>query len=344
MRIRLDLRNALIYTLAILGVTAMHPVAQDGRDGFSGWYVGGNSGVSFGSFDVGGYTDTVSNASDIFVAGRGIIVVPAFTTDVAASHSGDLPDFHLTPCHYGTGTPLCIDEQQTYASQAKSVASFLGGLHVGYNKRSHDFLYGGELELGGSTFQASSQVIQLLPNTALTGAGQPTAMPAVATFTRTASSLWSSTLTVRIGGIWKSTLVYGLGGPILADMELKSRDTYFQTLSDGSNPCPCPPGTGDAAASVGTPTITVIGEKSENAIQFGWTAGAGIEHPIWKRWNLAGEYRHSQIGGDFPGTLSDGSVPDGLGGTNGFAGGMSVPTTPMHFREDRFSGRINYHY
>jgi len=322
----------------------MQPVAQDERDGFSGWYVGGNSGMNFGKFDVGGYTDTVANASNIFVQGRGIIIVPGFTTDVAASHSGDLPEFHSTPCHYGTGTPLCIDQQQTYSSQAKSVASFLGGLHVGYNKRSHDFFYGGEMEIGGSTFQASSQVIQLLPITALAGAGQTTVTPEVATFTRTASSLWSSALTVRVGGIWKNTLVYGLGGPILADMELKSRDTYFQTLSDGSNPCPCPPGTGDAAASVGMPTITVVGEKSENTMRFGWTAGAGIEHPIWKRWNLAGEYRHSQIGGNFPGTLSDGSVPDGLGGTNGIAGGMTIPAAPMHFREDRVSGRINYHY
>lgn len=333
-----------IAVWVLLGTTASQALAQDEGDDFSGWYVGGNAGMHSGGFDVDGYTTEVHQVSNIFVPGRGIVVVPGTTIEVAASSSGKSLDFQSTPCHYQVGTPLCQDLAQTQTSQAQSTAAFLGGLHFGFNKPSHGLLFGGEGEFGGSTFKASSQVIHLMPLTALTGAGQTTVTLPVTSFTRTASSLWSSGVTVHIGGIWKSTLMYGLGGPIISGMELKSRDTYFQTLSDGSNPCPCPPGTGNAAATVGQTTVLSIGEKSENSIGFGWTAGAGIEHRIWKRWSLAAEYRHSRIGGDFPATESNATIPDGNGGTNDTGGGLLVPAASFHFQEDRLSARINYRY
>jgi opacity protein-like surface antigen len=362
MMMRICVRVLLAVVIAIFGVSSLLR-AQDKKD-FGGWYIGGHSGLNPAGYDVGGYTVLITQTSGINVPTRGIIIVPGTARDIPATSTGGSVDFTVPTCAT-TASPItytCTGNRSSskftngfsdpITSPGSRSKGFLGGGQIGYNKQFLHLVIGGEGEFSGSTVNGTSQVFQALPATALTNcvAGSSSVAPpnpctpTVTTYTREASSHWTSSLRLRTGWIWHRTLIYGTAGPAFADVAVKATDTLFVTLSNGAD-CPCPPNSGSAQRATGLVNVgPIVGTSRDSHIQFGWTAGVGAEHRIWTRFRFAVEYRHSDLGSDtFSGTTSLVMIPNGPG-FQAIGGGMSVPATKVSFVEDRIAARLNFHF
>jgi opacity protein-like surface antigen len=370
--------SLLAIALASPAVTNAQKKDKDSDANFGGWYFGGHAGMNFAGYDVDGYTMQLAQTSGINVQTRGIIIVPGTTVNIPKTSTGGSVDFTVPTCVDPsdpiTGFPLSItctgnkslgtlalfgsDPITAPGSRSKG---FLGGGQIGYNKQFVRFVIGAEGEFSGSSVNGTSQVFQVNVPTALTNcvgtSAQNPCTPTVTTFTRAASSHWTSSLNVRAGWIWHRTLIYGTGGPAIASVAVNATDTFNPTLSN-SGDCPCGSHSGSAQRSTGIVSYIVTSTGQDSHIQFGWTAGIGIERSLWRHLRWGVEYRHSDLGNKtYPGTLptsivvnpsmpvsvTDDSITDSHGRPF-LAGGIFSPPAKVSYVEDRISARFNFHF
>jgi len=352
--------------VAIVAVLAPSLVCAQNARRFDGWYIGGQAGVTLGGFNVRGYDAMIANTTNINVPGRGIIIVPGTSTTIPDTRTGDLPVFQTPQCVQGvlTGRPCSNDGggDPVTGTPRRTTVLLVGG-QVGYQKElASARLLGAPLAVGLeagfslATIKGTSGVFQLLPATALTHcaeanlAGQP-CNPTVASFTRAASSHWTSSLTARAGWIWRDTWVYGVGGLAVASTAVTATDSFTAYLSNG---LPCPPCTGtpnpgepylhqgSAVAATGLTSVgPIVGTGNSSHLQVGWTVGVGIEREVWNRVRLGIEYRHSAVSGTYPGTANAMSSVTPPIGQPFLAGGIATPDTRVSLVDDRIVARVS---
>lgn len=172
------------YLAVVSALAAASPaLAEDGD--WAGPYVIVSAGGSSDRLEVSG-SDPFINVSGLFVAGRGIIIVP------------------------GTITPFDNSDRKT---------TFVGGGAVGWLGQSSNFVYG--LEAGvhaGKSDVTTSQSVQM-PITALT----PSSTQLVQ---RSAKMNYDWDLRVRLGYAANNTLFFASGGVVGARVRMTGTDTY----------------------------------------------------------------------------------------------------------------------
>lgn len=204
---------------------------------WTGFYVGLNAGWSWSSLD---NTLAVINGTPGYFAAA---VIPGVNTS-------------------GTGS---LDDN-----------SFTGGLQLGYNFQSGQFVYGVEGDINWMHHDASLGGTFPYTN-------------GVGTYILTVSNSidWLSTIRGRLGmtvGATGSTLLYVTGG--LALTEIK----FDQNFSEP--PFTNPPGNSPQSASI-------------SKIKAGWTLGAGVEAKLTNNWSVKGEYLFTQFDpGDVAGSFT----------------------------------------
>jgi len=204
---------------------------------WTGFYIGGNIGWSWSKLS---NSLSVTNGTPGYFAA---VVIPG----VNASGTGGLDD-----------------------------DSFTGGLQLGYNFQSGQFVYGFEGDINWMRHDASYGGAFPYSN----GAG-------VYNLTVSNSIDWLATIRGRIGvtvGGTGSTLLYLTGG--LALTEIK----FDQNFSEP--PFTSPPGNSPQSASI-------------SDVKAGWTVGGGVEAMLAKNWSVKGEYLFVQFDpGDVSGSFT----------------------------------------
>ena len=374
--------------LALLALALPQSLAGQDKE-FNGWTVGGQGGIPFAGFtlpaqssDPGCFafpTPTSTNCSgiqieqttNIFVQHRGLVVVPGTVRNIPKiSAGGGKLDFSVPTC---SASVNCTGNAELSLANSDGVAvssggrskGFLGGGQLGYNHQFVKLVLGSELEFSGSTVNGTAQAIMFLPPTAVTNCvnGSSPGAPCtatIATFTRKASSTWTGSLRARAGWVAGHTLIYATGGPAITSVTVNAVDTFTTTLSNGD---PSNGNPGSAQASSGVVGYTVFSTSQDTHIQLGWTAGAGFERALWKRFRWGAEYRHLSAGNKtFPGTaplsvtVNPGTatvtgagssttccVIQGPSDTHGgfLAGGVIAAPLKINYSDDRIVGRFS---
>jgi outer membrane immunogenic protein len=215
---------------------------------WTGFYIGGNVGYSW---------STLSNSLSVANGTPGYFAVGAIP-GVVTSGSGGLDD-----------------------------NSFTGGLQLGYNVQSGQFVYGLEGDINWMRQDASYGGTFLY-----TTSGTPYNL------TVSSSIDWLATIRGRLGmtvGSTGSTLLYVTGG--LALTEIK----FNQAFSE-------PPFT---SAPNGTPQSASISN-----VKAGWTVGGGVETMLGGNWSAKAEYLFAQFD---PGSVSGSFTGLGAGGAGSAA-------------------------
>jgi outer membrane immunogenic protein len=186
---------------------------------WGGWYVGGNVGYGWG---------VNSDPSATFVDAPGLGIGPY----VAAG---------------GNVTPNV---------RPKGV---LGGLQLGYNLQSNNFVYGLVTDIQASGVKASGT------NTVTPPGGFVTSSQ-----TNSVEIDWFGTLRAKLGVAQNNWLFYATGGA-----------AYGGVKTSGSFVAPAAP-------------VTIAG--SNTTTKFGWTAGAGIDYGLTPNWIIGVEYLYVDLG------------------------------------------------
>lgn len=204
---------------------------------WTGFYIGGNFGYSRTNLD---NTLSVTNGTPGYFA---VGAIPG----VNASGTGGLDD-----------------------------SSFIGGLQLGYNFQSGQFVYGFEGDINW-----------MHPDPSYGGTFVYTTNGAPYNLTVSSSLDWLATIRGRIGmtvGATGSTLLYVTGG--LALTEIK----FDQNFSEP--PFTNPPGNSPQSASI-------------SDVKAGWTVGGGVEAMLAPNWSVKGEYLFVQFDpGDVSGSFT----------------------------------------
>lgn len=177
--------NKLFFLCLLVLSGVSLTMGQSDDDKWSGFYVGGNGFVSSNKTDVAA-TLQINQLSNLFVAGRGIVIVPSTSRDFAAS-------------------------------QRKTNGN--GGFQAGYQWQSGKFVFGGEADL--NPFRRTVSVSQSfqMPPTLLTPTTTVTAQ-------RDAQLSGEFSLRGRAGAAVGKTLIYGTGGYDNARVRVTSTDSY----------------------------------------------------------------------------------------------------------------------
>lgn len=138
-----------------------------------------------------------------------------------------------------------------------------GGGTFGYNYQKGRLLVGGELDLGVNKIDKSASVTNrfALENASFT-------------ITNSVKSDWLMTARPRVGLALKNAIIYGTAGLAVTNIKQSGSFTWANDT---------PPGRGSESSSY-------------SKTKAGWTAGAGIEFKVAKRWSVKGEYLYSQFG------------------------------------------------
>lgn len=146
-------------------------------------------------------------------------------------------------------------------SNILSPASPVIGIQAGYNHRVDWAVIGVEADFGYLGLRAST--------------GGSFRVPAVGIQTSSSSvdAPWLFTLRPRVGVMFGPTLLYATGGLAVANVKLDETNSFE-------------PGRTSAGSDI----------LSVSRTQFGWTAGAGVEHRLAARWSIKGEFLHVDLG------------------------------------------------
>jgi outer membrane immunogenic protein len=260
------MRRLLIATVSVLALTHVASGADLPRKAppaplpppvynWTGFYIGGNVGWSW---------SRLSNSLSIANGAPGYFLVGAIP-GVLASGLGGLDD-----------------------------NSFTGGLQLGYNFQSGQFVYGFEADINWMNH-----------NPSYGGTFLYTTNGAPYNLTGSSSIDWLATIRARLGmtvGSTGSTLIYLTGG--LALTEIK----FNQAFSE-------PPFT---AAPLGTPQFASISD-----VKAGWTVGGGVETALTGNWRVKAEYLFVRFDpGDASGSFS-GNGAGGAGSTSTITNSLS---------------------
>lgn len=190
----------------------------------------------------------------------------------------------------------------TVGAQNPSANGFSGGGQIGFNLQHKHILLGAEADFGGMNVSASA-----------TGtATYPCCAPTAFTITQTVETSWLFTMRPRVGVVAGPVLIYGTGG-------LAVTDANYQALF--------------------TDTFATAHETGgQDSTLVGWTAGAGAEFKLNRRWSIKGEYLYANFG-------SESSTSTNL---TAFTPAISFPTNvfthsvEVHAHIYRFG--FNYHF
>lgn len=188
-----------------------------------------------------------------------------------------------------------------HSRQNTTWATFGG--QVGYNYQIGPIVLGAEADIGMLRGKVKHTGTTSYLNNGTTGA----------TLSDALTSDWLLTFRGRVGYAYQNLgMVYLTGGLALANLQRRGYLGEFGFNSPANNPVPCG----------GTPYSNYC---STNAFgqRTGWTAGAGVEVPVWGGFSMKVEYLYADFG------TKNGSAPlrDGAGTSQVFAGGGATVRT-----------------
>ncbi len=275
-------------------------------------------GYSSRQLKIGSFDELVYQVSDLYVPGRGIVVVPGYLATVPGGSA--------------------------------SRGAWTYGAQLGYDVQLQRMVLGIEGDVVGGSQSLSQSSSQPTFLTALSPAG-------TVTFTRSARASLSWSARARIGYLPSDRLmVYATGGLAGAQVRLKAQDTFAEPGGLGApnfgapgcsqpdyNPTNCP-----GTAQFG-PSGPVVTEGRQSKMQLGWTIGGGAEVRLSRRLSLGLEYRYSDYGHktySFPDaavTSQGATITDSRGNIG--LGGQAVPSdTPVGLSENRVMVRMNWRF
>jgi outer membrane immunogenic protein len=161
-------------------------------------------------------------------------------------------------------------------SYGMSDDGFHGGVQVGYDWQWNSFVAGvvgeaGALRLDDSEYDPSS-----IENA--------DGVPDTRSFFE---SDWYGALSARVGVAFDRFLIYAKGGVALVNAEAETVDTCLRRRRCGAS----------------------VIDASDDDVQFGWTAGGGVEFLITQHWSAGAEYRYFNFdlepSGDAGGAAAD---------------------------------------
>lgn len=161
----------------------------------------------------------------------------------------------------GHFSPIMVRDLNNTANPKLSSNGFNGGGTFGYNYQKGRLLVGGELDFGVNKTDKSGSVTSRFPSENQSF-----------TITNSVKSDWLMTARPRVGLALKNAIIYGTAGLAVTNIKQSGSFTWANDT---------PPGRGSESSSY-------------TKTKAGWTAGAGIEFKVAKRWSVKGEYLYSQ--------------------------------------------------
>ena len=150
-------------------------------------------------------------------------------------------------------------------------SKFTGGVQIGHNWQTGNFVYGVEGDFGAFNIRGSRSGSGVYPAGTLV-AGFP---GSAFTVTNSVSTDWLLTVRGRIGWAASGWLVYATGGLAMSRVEVENSFS-------------------DANAQNGVAGAT--GSSSYSKVKFGWTVGGGMEVAVTRNRSLKGEYLYADLG------------------------------------------------
>jgi len=308
---------------------------------WGGFYIGGNAGGSWRSFNYDPQT-TQLNDPFAFTLAPGSFIFFQQVSGVLVPGSGGFP---------GRGIVIVPGTTRDLGSLDGRARGFVGGGQIGYNMQWGRFVVGLEGDAQATSGKASATVAFMLPPTALTAASP-------VTVTRTFEADWMASLRLRAGYTpVDRVLLYATGGLALAGGKVTSTDTYSISAAPGAPGCTN--GLGSPGCSVtsdlgvlvgGYPTVT--GTASGTQTHIGWTLGGGADWAVTDNIVLGVLYRHSDFGAQTyaVGTNTFGrTIAQTLPGCTGVScvgngPGMATPNGSVRFTDDQITVRVSYRF
>jgi outer membrane immunogenic protein len=153
------------------------------------------------------------------------------------------------------------------ASPNLNPKGFTGGVQAGYNWQTGNVVLGGETDFGYLGLKASNTSTVPFPSTLPGGAaGPPTVF-----FSQTTSDStnWLFTARQRLGWANDNWLVYATGGLAVG------REKFNQSI---------------------LLVAPFVSTAANSTTRVGWTAGAGVEYALSRKWSIKAEYLHVDLG------------------------------------------------
>jgi outer membrane immunogenic protein len=243
---------------ADMDVSAPPPPPATGYS-WTGWYVGGNIGYSFGS---------------------------------AKSDFNIPPSGAPAPTGQPGGSPITIPGVAFTDAQPQGV---IGGGQIGYNwQASPNWVFGLETDLQASGERTNFSQANAFDVTSSFpcpgGATCITVASGAITTAYQAKIAWFGTVRGRVGYAWSNLLLYGTGGLAYGRVSVSGTQTASgiekcSVLGE----CPLPPPSTPVPFSS---TTTFAGSR----VNVGWTVGGGIEGVLWNNWTWKLEYLYMDLG------------------------------------------------
>jgi outer membrane immunogenic protein len=260
----------LLKTLPLLAVIAGPAMAADlpvkapppvAVFNWTGFYVGGNLGYSWGRS---------TNNENFFAAGFG-----GGPGSTSCAVNGNQNNFAFCAAN----------------SDQNKLNGVIGGIEVGYNWQTNNYLVGVEADFQGSGQKGSQRFTASAPtgaNFLLGGTITPIVSTLAGAYTQKLD--WLGTLRGRVGVVQNRWLLFATGG--LAYGEVKSNGTVSATGT--ATPAAAPfADCGNAASSC---PFLPLGSWSDAQTRIGWTLGVGVEQAIAGNWSWKVEYLHVDLG------------------------------------------------
>ena len=249
---------------------------------WSGFYIGGNMGSAFTSYDIGSYGTTVDVGHQLFIFERGgRFIQPEAPTGKIPNNFG--PDLFFNNDRHGSGG---------------SDVSVTGGGQMGYQKQFGHFVFGVEGAFNGVS-SSTNDVKSRGFDTVNLGEGvtnAPTQFVNSADTTlnslRQAETHWTGAAMGRLGYATGPFLFYGTGGVAIAGvtmLALDSANTSFFGFGDGVPTAPNGQG-----RFLGSRVDRV--HAQDDGVLVGYTAGGGVQYALTQICSVGVEYRHNAFG------------------------------------------------
>lgn len=293
--------SILLFACA-LPLSAQSTSAQS--DDWTGFYVGGNVGASRDKADAEA-TLGINQVTNLFVTGRGIVVVPATTREFAAS---------------------------------RRETNWSGGGQAGYQWQADRFVFGFEGDF--NPFHRTVSVTQSfqLPQTILTPNTSVEAR-------RDVQLSREFSIRARAGGAFGKTLIYGTVGYGQARVRVSSIDTFINPggLTAACAPAsPCPQANLGPSGPVVTDAEEeqnmggwTGGFGVERKLGAHVSAGLEYRHSDFgsKAFTLGNQT-----------TVNTGPAPLGTNGVAGLPGGVVTEPTRLSLKSDSLGVRVSFHF
>lgn len=296
--------SSMFSLLIFSGALFSAPQTANAQEEWRGFYAGGNGFVSSDRSDAAAALQ-INQISNLFVAGRGIVVVPATARDFAASR------------------------RKTNGG---------GGVQAGYQWQTGKFVFGGEGDL--NPFHRTASVSQdfQLPNTLLAPASTVTAR-------RDAQLSREFSLRGRAGAAFGKTLIYGTVGYDNARIRLKYTDSYINPGGTTPGGCGAAPNVCFNSGPEGPVVTTASQSKNMGGWtagagveqKFGRRLSIGFEY----RHTDLGSKTFTPAGAS---TVNNGHETVGTNGGRGLLGSVASGPTRVSLKNDSFSVRLNFHF